>query len=105
MESRWIRSCKSKIKVIYSYNFVRYFTPTDKWYENQDFVGFTLKSTTDKEKIMIVESKNYNQNDILVMIFYQYNLEIISEMRVAVWDPNFNPLGYDFTYDYYVNSK
>ena len=67
--------------------------------------GFTLKSTTDKEKIMIVESKNYNQNDILVMIFYQYNLEIISEMRVAVWDPNFNPLGYDFTYDYYVNSK
>ena len=67
-------------------------------------VGFTLKSSTDKENIMMVESKNYNQNNILVMIFNQYNLEIISEMRVDLWDLDFNESRYDFTY-YYANSK
>ena len=58
-------------------------------------VGFTLKSSTDKENIMMVESKNYNQNDILVMIFNQYNLEIISKMRVDLWDLDFNESRYD----------
>lgn len=54
---------------------------------------------------MIVETKNYNSNNILALVLDPYNLEVISEMRVNWSDPDFAPAGYEFYYDYYWSAE
>ena len=81
----------------------RYFTPSDKWYEEKDFPGFTLQNSLDRENILIVETQYNDEKGVLVMVVNPYTLEIISETRVTISDPDFTIAEYDFNNDYYSN--
>lgn len=67
----------------------RYFTPESDRHEDQNFNGFKLQMSLDKESILIVEQPQYDAIDKLVIILDAFTLESQGELIIKFKDEQF----------------
>ena len=65
----------------------------------KDFIGFSMEFSQDSENITLLEKREPQMAEALVLILDIYSLKIINEMIISIRDPYFSNFEYPVSAD------